>query len=475
MRFFPTSERLDDADIARGMRLLMTDTIFYQMMTVLTSGVIMTDFARGLEPDSDTLIGILAAAPSCCQMLQVPTIALVERYRNRRAITVIAATIGRIAWFGMPALLLMNDRGTAATVMIAIHFMYYAGTYIGGCSISAWLRDLVPDAKISGYFGKRLALATTASALTLLAVLMVLPGNGVTHGTRMRILAGCYVAGGVFGLISSAFIASAPEPKLADAPRTPLLRLLREPLADAAFKKFLAFNALWYAVYGATWQFFAKLLLARFGLSLPAVTTITMGVLLANALFFRLWSRVAVKRDDRATLMGAMPLYLVGLALLPAAEFMPGARGVALAVAAFAVCGCAYAGLQLGVTNLGLKLAPKGKAASYIACNSLVAGFAATVSPMLAGPAADFLDGKGSRAGMWHPDLPVSGLAAVFLLVIGAGLLSLKLLERVPAPARHSRRDIYGDVFAEALAATASAGFFIPRLLSILPVARKRK
>lgn len=469
MRFFPQSPHLDDAATERGMRMLIGDTVFFQMMTVLTSGVILTDFARGLDPESDTLIGVLAATPPLCQLIQVPTIALVERLRNRRAITVIAATTGRLAWFAPPFIATMQDKAAAVSLFVATQFWYYAGTYIAGCSISAWIRDLVPEQRISGYFGKRLALSTTASALTLLAVLLVMPGKAAPAGERLGALALCFAAGGVFGLVSSACIACAPEPVQPPRAPTPLLALLREPLADKAFLRLLAFNAGWGALLGMTWQFFPKMLLARFAMPLSTVMALSMGGLLLNALFFRLWGRVAVRRDDRAVLTAALPLYMLGLALWPAAELVPGAAGAPLAVGAFFLCGIAFAGMQLGVTNTGLKFAPRGKAAAYVACNSLVIGITSATGPVLGGLLADFLDGKGRFAGMAHPTSPVSGLTAVLTLAILVGAYALRRLERVPAPAAHDPRTVYGDVFTEALAlASATGAFLLPRRLSAL-------
>lgn len=470
MRFFPQSAHLDAAATERGMRMLMRDTIFFQMMTVLTSGVILTDFARGLAPESDTLIGLLAATPPLCLMLQVPTIALVERLRNRRAITVIAATTGRLAWFAPPFIAMMKDKTAAATLLVATQFWYHGGTYIAGCAISSWIRDLVPEHRISAYFGKRLATSTTASALTLLAVWLLLPDKSAAPEARVNALSACFVFGGVFGLISSSFIARAPEPEPPRGAHTPLLALLREPLADAGYRRFLMFNAVWFAIYGMTWQFFPKVLLARFGMSLPEVTALTMGGLLLNALFFRLWGRVAQKRDDRALLTGALPLYLLGLALWPAAELAPANFAAPIAVGAFILCGVAFAGMQLGVVNSGLKFAPRGKAAAYIACNALVMGAASAVSPALGGVLADLLDGKGRFAGMPHVNLPVSGLTVVFIIAILLGFHAIRRLELVPAARAHDRRDIYGDVFTEAVAvATAAGGMFAPRRLSALP------
>ncbi len=469
MRFFPQSPRLDDAQVQRGMRLLMFDTIFFQMMTVLTSGVILTDFARGLAPDSDTLIGLLVATPPLCQLIQVPTIALVERLRNRRAITVIAATTGRLGWFALPFIASMQDKATAAMLLVAVQFWYHLGTYVAGCAISAWIRDLVPEQRISGYFGRRLALSTTAGALTLLAVWFVLPGATAPAEARLNLLSICFAIGGAFGLASSWFIACAPEPVQPERPHTPLLSLLREPLADKAFVRLLAFNAGWGALFGMTWQFLPKLLLARFAMPLSTVMALSMAGLLLNALFFRLWGRIAVRRDDRALLTAALPLYLLGLALWPAAELAPAALGAPVAIAAFFLCGIAFSGMQLGVTNTGLKFAPRGKAAAYVACNSLVIGAASATSPALGGLLSDFLDGKGRFAGMAHPHLPVSGLTAVITLAILVGFYAMRRLERVPAPAEHERSAVYADVLAEAMALASAAGAFLaPRRLSPL-------
>lgn len=476
MRFFPRSPDLDDARTAYGMRMLMTDTIFFQMMTVLTSGVLLTDFARGLMPDNDALIGVLAATPPLCQLLQVPAIALVERLRNRRAITVIFATAGRLAWFAYPAIAMMRDKTTAAALLIVSQFWYFGGTYIAGCSISSWIRDLVPEHRISAYFGKRLALATTAGAATLAAVWLILPGGEAGAETRMRIIASCFFVGGIFGLISSWCIGSAPEPEMPERPATPLLALLKEPLADKAFMKFLAFNGVWFAVYGMSWQFFPKVLLARFSLPLTTVTALAMGGLLLNAVFFRIWGVIAVKHDDRSVLSGALPLYLGGLTLWPVAEFLPQKAGAMLACAAFVICGIAFAGMQLGVVNLGLKYAPRGKAAAYIACNSLVMGAASALSPAAGGFLADFLDGKGRFAGNGSVGSPIPGLSVVFIIAILTGLFALVRFARLPAPVARDRRQIYGDVVAGAVAmACAAGGFFAPRRLSLLPFVSRKK
>lgn len=84
------------------MRMLMKDSVFFQMI-VLASGVLLTEFARGLTPENDTLIGIRPATPLLSRSPRIPAIALVERLCNRRAVTVIFALNAIFAICGVGA------------------------------------------------------------------------------------------------------------------------------------------------------------------------------------------------------------------------------------------------------------------------------------------------------------------------------------------------------------------------------------
>jgi MFS family permease len=55
--------------------------------------------------------------------------------------------------------------------------------------------------------------------------------------------------------------------------------------------------------------------------------------------------------------------------------------------------GISTAGVTLASGNIGLKLAPKGQATSYLAANSLVNSVSAGVAPILGGSFVDFFNG----------------------------------------------------------------------------------
>jgi hypothetical protein len=81
-------------DRERGLTLLVREAAFSGGTAALTTGVILTAFALHLGA-SNVMIGVLASAPFLAQLLQLPAIGMVERWRNRKAISVATSLIGR--------------------------------------------------------------------------------------------------------------------------------------------------------------------------------------------------------------------------------------------------------------------------------------------------------------------------------------------------------------------------------------------
>src|SRR3989304_9544936 len=102
MTLLPQTE-LTAADREHGLRLLIIEALFSGGAAALTSGVILTAFALHLGA-SNVMVGILAAMPFLAQLLQLPAIQLVERWRRRKQIAVFASLIGRTMLAIMAAL-----------------------------------------------------------------------------------------------------------------------------------------------------------------------------------------------------------------------------------------------------------------------------------------------------------------------------------------------------------------------------------
>ncbi|HET9763932.1 MAG TPA: hypothetical protein VFR50_10465 [Casimicrobiaceae bacterium] len=82
-------------DLERGKRALVGDAAWATLAGALYGGVVLVGFAVQLGA-SATLIGALAAIPFVVQLSQVGAMALIERVRQRRKITVLAVTIPRL-------------------------------------------------------------------------------------------------------------------------------------------------------------------------------------------------------------------------------------------------------------------------------------------------------------------------------------------------------------------------------------------
>ena len=94
---FAVKETLTEQEIESGLRAVIRDGMASNAMATLTGGVFLVAFALQLGA-SNTLIGLLAAVPPLAQLVQIPSILLVERLRNRRAISVVASSMSRIIW-----------------------------------------------------------------------------------------------------------------------------------------------------------------------------------------------------------------------------------------------------------------------------------------------------------------------------------------------------------------------------------------
>jgi hypothetical protein len=80
-----TQENLTERQVEIGLKHIIADGIASQVMGILTGGAFLTAFAIKLGA-SNMIIGLLAAIGPLSQLLQLPSVILIEKIRNRRAI-----------------------------------------------------------------------------------------------------------------------------------------------------------------------------------------------------------------------------------------------------------------------------------------------------------------------------------------------------------------------------------------------------
>lgn len=93
---FRQESDISEARLESGLRYLISDGICSQTMGVLTGGAFLVAFALQLGA-SNFVVGMFAAIMPLCQLLQIPSILLVEKFRNRKALVVIPVLVSRCA------------------------------------------------------------------------------------------------------------------------------------------------------------------------------------------------------------------------------------------------------------------------------------------------------------------------------------------------------------------------------------------
>jgi len=94
---FTVKDTLTEEEIQSGLRAVIKDGMASTSMATLTGGAFLVTFVLKLWA-SNLMIGLLVALPPVAQLIQIPSNYLVEKIRNRRAISVSASSGTRVLW-----------------------------------------------------------------------------------------------------------------------------------------------------------------------------------------------------------------------------------------------------------------------------------------------------------------------------------------------------------------------------------------
>lgn len=425
-----------EAAVEAGKRRLVRDAAWANLAGSLSGGVVLVAFALALDA-GPLAIGMLAAIPFLAQVAQLPGIALIERYRQRKRLAVWIITGSRVVILSIAALPFIDDRRLAVALLVAAQAAICLGGSLGACAVNAWLHQLIRSEGLGAFFARRLLWGTLLGcAGTLLA------GRLIEHATgrdRLFAFAAAFVAAALAGFISSWHLAHTPEPRMAaDAPREPLLVTLRRPLSDTNFRNLLIFLGSWTVASNLAAPFLAVYFIKQLGLGLSTVTALGVIGQLANASALYLWGRLSDRIANKSVLAVALPLYFVGTAALVLAD-QPDRPwlGLALLFVLHIVLGAASGGIGLATGNLGLKLAPQGQGTAYLAMVGIVSAIGGGLAPLVAGAVAEMLEARQlSLLLRWDAPGSRSEMAVLviahweFLLIVSA-LLGLYVLHRL--------------------------------------------
>ena len=396
-QIFKPKPTISEPELTSGLRwLTLEGTVSLGFNSITTSGFLAA-YALALGASS-LHIGVLAALPFLMQILQLPAISLVEKFRQRKAMAVISWFIAQSFWIPIALIptFMAVPGGRAISLLLAlmaIRGLFQAST---NAAWNGWIRDLVPQTILGRFFSRRLAFATaTGIALSLAAALFVdywlnhAAAGSAIFGYTYVLLFGALC----LGLLSPIFMSRMPEPLMqpVTGPQPSLWQRVTAPLKDRNFKRLIQFLFSWHFALNLAVPFFVVYMLQRLGLSLTWVIVLSIIGQTFNMLFLRLWGNFVDRFGNKVVLSICASLYLLVImgwifTTMPERYLLT----MPLLFILHIFAGIANAGVTLTVGTIGLKMAPKGESTSYLATSSLATNLGAGLGPLVGGFLAIF-------------------------------------------------------------------------------------
>ncbi len=429
--------KLTQEDTERGMRLVIGDGLAAEVMTTLTSGAFLVAMALMLGA-SNLQIGVLSALPTFTNIFQLISIWLVRRSNNRRAVTVICTILARIPLVVIGVVPLIFPGAAGIQFLIVFLSVFYFFGSLAGPSWNAWVKDLVPESMLGSYFSRRGSYTQTLNVVLSLAAALGVdyirkqyPQNELDTYYLLFLLAG------IAGLTGAAILSRAPEQQVY-MDKENIFRLLKRPLSDLNFVRLLVFNSAWVFAMSIAQPFFTVYMMKGMGLSLSYITVLTIISQLFGIFTIRIWGTFADRYSNKTIIAISAPLYIISLILWCfVGIYTKMYANIILLVIVHILMGVANAGINLSITNIGLKLAPAKDAIVYLSAKNIITAVFSALGPVAGGILADFFEHKSLKVdAVWKGETHSLQLHLValhewnFLFLIAAviAVISLEML-----------------------------------------------
>lgn len=485
------SQHLSENQVNKGLRLVIADGLTSEAMVVFTSGTFLTAMAVNMGATNFQL-GLFAALPTFTTVFQLFSIWMVQHFNNRRIITALFNFLARIPILVIGLLPFLFTKGTSIQILLLMLFFQHVFGDIAGASWNSWMKDLIPEQRLGSFFSRRSRMGqilnVTLSLTTALCIDYI-----KAHYPQQEILTYniLFLIGGSLGLASVAFLLRTPEPqpqKMDDK----LFKLFAKPLKNKNFKTLLIFNSFWAFALNLATPFFTVYMLKTIGISLSYI--IALGILgqISGILSLKLWGKYSDWFSNKTILRICAPLY-IGCILAFSVTNMPQSHlfTLALLTGIHIISGLSTAGINLALSNIGIKLAPKNEAIVYISTKNMLVAFCSTIAPMIGGLMADYF---ANNQFTWNMVLKssddVNNLTLLnlqgwnYFFIIGGllAMLSLRFLSRIQEHGevkkekvvvhmhkrfRHRLRENLGEDFTD--------GIYHPRRKVVKMIRKRRK
>ena len=361
------------------------DGMFANTFATLTGGVFLTGFALYLGMN-EFLIGLVAAMPFIVTVFQVPGSYLIEKTGKRKQISYWAAALARAIW--IPILIVtpvpLSRASLKLWIILSLLFLSYTFISISYVSWLSWMSELVPEGIRGRFFGTRNMLCGLMGMIAMVVFGKLLDTLNGHAGGGLPLGFGITFVSAVFlGLVSLHFLNRISEPQKGGQLGSPLSvgRLIYLPFREPNFRRFLSFTFSWsFSVYFAS-PFFTLYFLRDLNFSYGFVAILGMLSAFADMIGMKLWGRISDIVKNKAVIsvssLVAVFLPLAWVSVRPGSVMIP--------IILHIVGGGFWAGINLCMNNLLLKISRQENRASYISAFNIMGGLGSAGGPILAG------------------------------------------------------------------------------------------
>ncbi len=433
----------------RGRRLAVWNGAIWSIGNGLAGTILVVYFARELHAERWGLsVGLIAAAPHVAGLLRLGAPWLIARMGDRKRFCLAAFFLGALFLGLLPAVCApgrLSSPGWSMAALVFLWCLHHLMQYLGMVALWAWLADLAP-VRIRGRFlgWRQRWIVGGAAAAALDAGLFAWGTPQIFEGLP------AWLPYAIAAAVGAAFMAAAIVPLAlmpdkqtvargrgseASSPTTTLLQGDKAqswvaPFRDPQFRRLLVFGC-WFSFFNgitqsAQHQFAIDVLGLSLFVSLAMQTGMSVGQWAASPKMGRLADRLG----NRPVLFACQLAVAAGMLFYAAAapERWP------LLIGAWTLW-IAYAGTNVCLPNLMLKLSSPAHHPAYIAAYYAVTGLCYAANTILGGALVDAYR---------HWRLPVSSERAInffhCLFVLGWLMRSIGALVLLVVPEPKTRR-----------------------------------
>jgi MFS family permease len=335
-------------------------------------------------------ISLILAAPQIIGLLRLGAPAMIGRLAGRKGFCISTFVLSALLllalpWLAAPGRLPSANQSLAALVSLWAGF--HLLQYLGMVALWSWMADLTPQHARGRFFGWRERWLVIGQAAGAVVAGVFSWGFPFSHPDSPKWVALAIPAavGAIYMLASVVPLMRMPSATVRREAEPPIVwRAMLAPLGDARFARLLLFGC-WFSFFNGVTQsaqyFFPIQVL---GISLFLSLTLQTGMRLGQSAVSPSLGRLADRFGNRPVMIVCQ--LLVALGLLCFLFATPAHWGWLIVAWSLWI---AYAGLNVGLPNLMLKLSPHRANTPYIAAFYAITGLCYAASTIVGGLLVD--------------------------------------------------------------------------------------